>query len=103
MSIDALFVVLFVAPFALAFVLGLFQFLMALYIRDRVVRALLLLPLPGLTLMAGWALFHRFLHLPPSFLGPLFSDEFFLLLWTAVILLGILIGWALGSHARRKR
>lgn len=90
-------------PFALAFVLGQVQFLIALCAEDRVVRALLLLPLPGLALMAGGALFYRFLHLPPSFLGPFFSDEFFFLLWTAVIFAGILTGGGMGSRARRKR
>lgn len=93
----------FVTPFILAFVLGQFQFLIALCIEDRVVRTLLLLPLPGLTAMAGCAFFYQFLHLRPSFLGPFFSDEFVLFLWTVVILLGILIGGGMGSHARRKR
>ena len=83
--------VVFVLPIALAFVLGYLQFLAALYIEDRVVRSLLLLPLPGLTILAGGAFFYRFLHLPPSFLGPFFSDEFFCFLASAVILLGVLI------------
>ena len=94
---------IFVIPFALAFVLGYFQFLAALYIEDRVVRSLLLLPLPGLTALAGGGFFYRFLHLPPSFLGPFFSDAFFYFLGSAVVLSGILIGGGMGSHARRKR
>lgn len=90
-------------PFALAFTLGMLQFVIAFCIEDWVVRTLLLLPLPGLTVMVGGTFFFRFLHLSPSFLGPLFSDEFLFFLWTAVILAGILIGGGMGSHARRKK
>lgn len=90
-------------PFALAFVLGQAQFLIALCVEDRVVRALFLLPLPGLALMVGGVLFYRFLHLPPSFLGPFLSDEFFFFLWSVVIFAGILIGGGMGRHARQRR
>lgn len=100
---DALLVLILLRPLIPAFVLGEVQFLIALCVQDRVVRALLLLPLPGLTLMAGGALFYRFLHLPPSYLGPFFSDEFFFLLWTAIIFAGILIGGGLGRRARQRR
>jgi len=95
-------VLVLVIPPALAFLLGYLQFMISLFIKDRVIRALLLLPLPGLTLITGGALFYRFLHLPPSFLGPMFSDTFFCFLCTVVILLGILTGWAMGARRRKK-
>ena len=99
----ALLVFILIPPLIPAFVLGEVQFLLALCIEDRVVRTLLLLPLPGLALMTGGAFFFRLLHLPPSFFGPLFSDKFFFLLWTAVIFAGILVGGGLGRRARRRR
>jgi len=99
----AIFFIPFALALALAFVLGYFQFLAALYIKDRAARSLLLLLLPGLTILAGVAFFYRFLHLPPSFLGPFLSEEFFCFLISAVTLLGILAGGAIGSHARRNR
>lgn len=101
-ALDAVFVLLFLSSFALAVVLGMLQFLIARYLEDRVIRRLLLLPLPGLALMTGGISFSRFLHLSPSFLGPLFSDEFLLFLSAAIILAGILTGGGLGSRARSR-
>lgn len=96
-------VLLLIPPLIPAFVLGEVQYLIALCIEDRIIRPLLLLPCPGLVLMAGGAAFYRFLQKPFSLLGPLFSEGFLYFLWSMVILFGILIGGGMGFRARRRR
>ena len=87
----------FLIPLSLILSCGTVQYLIASRVKDRLMRGLLLLPLPVLGLCAGWILFEN----PIPALD--FFGQHMELGYVACALVGTILGWLLGWAKRWRK
>ena len=85
----------FLLPLSLVLACGTAQYLIAAKVKDRLIRRLLLIPLPVLCLCVGWIL-----HQNPIRDLDVFGFHFDLA-YVACALVGTFLGWLLGWAKRR--